>query len=796
MRKLNFLLLLLIARQQIHAQSFYQEYHEPFPLDISANANTNGSTNSSTNSSKNVRSIAISADDDIYIATETGVYRKPKGSATWTALPFSDVDAGPAYAVAIAQDSALWIGNWKGLFQWKNGQLRSVTGPDGPISVLCPEGEGGYAAGPNGIWRYNGQTAIKQAYPVARSVRYAIPEREGGLWIASDVGLYHVTKEGTNYYYKTDLLISAALKGLATDAQGNLWAAGLGGVSIINEYSSIHNKNIGEKNIGKKSTNIKSINIKNIGIIDKGSATTHQNIATFNQNISIKKQLRPADGLPSVFVNCVKRSPDNSMWVGTKTGIARFNPDGTHSLRFSRRWLLADQVNDIAFDHEGNAWIATAGGVSAIKKKRMTLAEKQHYYYGVLMRRHIREPWIAGQCHLPVAGDTTRWQPEDDDNDGEYTGNYLAMESFRYAATNDPDAKEKAKKAFHFLKLEQDITGGDGYFARTIVPIQWKDSVHDSNRTYDARQLAEEQVDDPRFKPVSIRWHPSADGKWLWKGDASSDEWCGHMMGYFFYYELAADEAERAQLRQHVAKLVDHLIAHRFDMMDVDGTHTRWGVWSPELLNHDPDWMPDRAENSMELLAFLKLAYYMTHDEQYQQHYLTLIHKEHYLENMAAIPAQNPAWFIYFDVTMQAYLYPILLHCEKDPKLKAFYENHLDAFMARRKADHNPLINFLYCYAGSKRIEQQTSLDFLKDTPLDLVDWHIDHTIREDVQLVRTPMLDQIQVSRLQPPSTRATVRWDANPWEAVSGSPYTEKEPVFWLLPYWIGRYLKMIPQ
>jgi hypothetical protein len=484
------------------------------------------------------------------------------------------------------------------------------------------------------------------------------------------------------------------------------------------------------------------------------------------------------------------------MWVGTNTGVVRFKADGTHSLRFSRRWLLDNKVNDIAFDHDGNAWVATAGGVSAIKTKRMTLAEKQDYYYGILMRRHIREPWIAGQCHLTVAGDTTSWHPEDDDNDGEYTGNYLAMESFRYAATGDSDAREKAKKAFHFLKLEQDITGGDGYFARSIVPVAWKDNIHDGNRTYTGQELAESAVEDPRFKPVEIRWHPSADGKWLWKGDASSDEWCGHMMGYYFYYEFAADEAEKMLLKQHLAALADHLIAHDYTMTDVDGTHTHWAVWSPDLLNHDPEWMPDRGENSMELLAFLKLAYYITEDEKYQQHYLDLIHKEHYLENMATIPGQNPAWFIYFDVTMQAYLYPILLHCEKDPTLLAFYQHHMDAFMARRANDHNPLINFLYCYARNKKAQQQASLDFLRDTPLDLVDWHIDHTIREDVRLVRSVMLDQVQVSELQPPSMRATVRWDANPWEAVSGSPNTEREPVFWLLPYWMGRYLKMIPE
>ncbi|MEO6357940.1 MAG: hypothetical protein ABIU77_17070, partial [Ferruginibacter sp.] len=333
-----------------------------------------------------------------------------------------------------------------------------------------------------------------------------------------------------------------------------------------------------------------------------------------------------------------------------------------------------------------------------------------------------------------------------------------------------------------------------GYFARTMVPVEWADRVHDANHIYTEKEKAEELVQEPRFKPVQTRWHPSADGKWLWKGDASSDEWCGHMMGYYFYYELAASEAEREVVRRHVALLVDHLIAHDFAMMDIDGKHTRWSVWSPQLLNKDPEWSPDRSLNSMELLAFLKLAYYCTKDEKYQQHYLRLVNEEHYLDNMAAIMDQNPAWFIYYDVTMQAYLYPILLHCEKDPRLLAFYQQHIDKWMQRREGDKNPLINFLYSYARNKNTGLKASIDFLVDTPLDLVEWTIDHTKREDVQIVHRPVLNELQVSELQPASIRNTVRWDNNPWAARGGSPATEKEPVFWLYPYWMGRYLKMI--
>ncbi|WP_080055484.1 ligand-binding sensor domain-containing protein [Spirosoma aerolatum] len=711
-------------------QAFEQEYHEAYPLVV------NGQ-------SVAVRRITVDSQSTIWIASAAGVFMKSAAQPNWVSLPFP-TEQGPAYAVAVDQQSTVWLGMWNGLFRYRDQQLERLDGPVGPISELCAAPEGVYALGPAGVWLINKQGCQKKSYSLPRSIRRVISDRQGRLWVATDVGLYHIDDTQTRIFQRPDELLSASVRGIALDQQRNVWVGGLGGVTVLGQ--------------------------------DKPMQT-----------------LEPKQGIPSSYVNCVSQAPDGRMWVGTDVGVVRYSPDGSHSLRFTRRWLLDDRVEDVAFDAQGTAWVATAGGVSAIRRRSMTLAQKQDYFYDVLMKRHIRLPWIAGQCRLKQPGDISTWEPDDDDNDGEYTGNYLAMEAFRYAATHDPDAKANAKKAFNFLKLLQEVTGTDGFFARTIVPANWT-HVDDTNRTYTPQEQADELVKEPRFKPVEVRWRKSKDGKWLWKGDTSSDEVCGHMMGYYFYYELVADEAEKAVVRAHVARLVDHLIAHNFTLTDIDGKPTRWGVWSPDMLNRNPDWAPDRAQNSMELLAFLKLAYYMTGKPVYEQHYRNLIDKEGYLDNMARIKDQNPAWFIYFDVMLAAYVYPILVRCEQDPKLRAFYEAHMDQWLQQRKGDKNPLINFLYCYSRNKSVELASSVEFLVDTPLDLVNWTVDHTKREDVRIIRTPVLDEWQVSELPPASIRTVVRWDKNPWAAVNGTPDIEREPVFWLLPYWMGRYLKMI--
>ncbi len=731
-----FVCLLIISKSDAQQNdftdtTFWQEYHIAYPTGSDVKE-------------KEIRSIVADRAGNIWIATAAGVFVKKVNESTW-GHPFTETDRGPAFAVLVDAEGAVWMGVWNGVYKLKNNILQRVKGTDGPISVMCTSREGVYVAGPKGIWLCNDDQVVEKPYSIARSLRKIISDNDKGIWVASDVGLYHCTDGGTKHFVDTSFLLTAYIKGLSIGANNTLWAGGLGGVTILDKE-------------------IKS------------------------------RVLTPKDGCPSLYINCINKDADGTMWVGTDVGIVRFLNDGSHSLRFSNRWLADDHVKDIAFDANGTAWIATANGVSAIFKRKMTLSSKQDYFYDVMMKRHIRAPWTVGACHLNIPGDLNTWQAEDDDNDGEFTGNYLAMESFRYATTKSTDAKEKAKKAFAFLKMQEEITGGDGYFARAMVPVEWADRVHDNNRTYSAKELADEMVKEPRFKPVEQRWRKSNDGKWLWKGDASSDEWCGHMLGYFYYYELAADELEKVKIRAHVSKLIDHIITNNYNMMDIDGTHTRWSVWSPASLNQDPEWQPDQAQNSMELLAFLKLAYYITNNQKYQDHYLKLINQEHYLQNMDKVIKQNPAWFIYYDISLQVYLYPIFMQCEKNPELLAFYRRHLERFMDRRRGDENPLINFLYCYATKTKAELPASIEFLKDTPLDLIDWHIDHTKRADVVIVNEPVFDDIQVKQLPPASIRATVRWDKNPWLAKSGSADTEKEPVFWLLPYWMGRYLKMI--
>lgn len=708
--------------------AFVQESHIPYRISNQPGDN-------------NIRSIAVDHESNIWIATQNGVFYKKSESREWEPI-ISGNDRGPAYSVAVNSAGEVLLGTWNGLYIFSKNQLKKADNVIPPVSVI--DALGSYAMGPNGMWHYDGAKWNQQNYNLPRSLRDAIADNQGNLWVATDVGLYKCRNGKTKLYQDTSQLISCYVKTVSLDQSGRIWAGVMGGVSVRDSSHLI-------------------------------------------------KNLTPLQGIPSISINCIRRSNDGTMWVGTDVGVVRYSPDGSHSLLFSRRWLTDNKVTSIDFDKENTAWIGTANGVSAIKKQMMTLEEKEKNFYGQLMKRHIRPPWTCGVLRLEIPGDTSSWRYSDDDNDGEYTGGYLAMESFRYAVTKDPDAKIKARKAFDFLRYLQTVTGTDGFFARSIVPVSWT-KVNDANRTYDEKQLADELVRDPRYKPVAERWRKSKDGKWLWKGDTSSDEMDGHMMGYFFYYEFAADEEEKSLIRNHVSRIMDYLIKNNYNFIDIDGTHTHWAVWSPDQLNRDPDWASERSINSLELLAYLKFAGHITGNVKYEIEYQRLIKDEDYLENVSRLISKNPAWQIYFDRTMEGYLFPILLRYETDPKLHEFYSQLIDKWMAGQPAGENLINNLTYAIATGKTVNVSQTIEFLRDAPLDLVDWPIDHTLREDVHIVRSPILEEIQISELPPASIRSTVRWDKNPWAAVQGDPSQEREPVFWLWPYWMARYLNII--
>ncbi len=674
-----------------------------------------------------------------FCGTKTGFYQHDFEKNIWTNL-FESANKGPVFDLFISSKGTLLIGSWNGIYELSQKELTKVENIHSPIAAIAELNGVIHAYGPDGQWKCSNEEWSFTELPISKNIR-SVKQYNNKLWIATGIGLYRYN--GASYALIQDKkeLLSADIRDMAYVGNNKFWIGGLGGITVHSEGKRINH-------------------------------------------------YTPRKGLPSASVNVVESSPDGKIWVGTDKGVARFY-NGSWSVRRSKRWLLDDKVNDIIFDDEGNALIATDKGISIIKQNLMTLKEKSDEILDKCYSRHVREPYLVEKCLLSEPGDLSSWQPLENDNDGQYTGMYLAMESYRYADTGDPEAKENADKAYAAMKFLQTVTSTNGFVARSVIPSTWK-NIEEKNRRITDQDWASERVGDPRAKRTrATLWRKSQNGKWWWKGDTSSDEITGHMYGYFLYYDLVANDEEKTDIREHIRKIVDYIIDSGFVLKDIDGTHTRWAVWSPEKLNDDPDWKADRGINSVEILSFLKLAYYVSGEERYQDEYLKLIHEHGYAENTKTAKSLNPSWRTHIDDELLALAYPCLLLKEDDPYLKNIYRESLDRWYHAVENDQSSFFNFIYGMCTDENPNLDQSIHFLQDAPLDLIHWRVNNSGREDVRFTRYPEIEEIQTARLLPPSERGVVRWDDNPWIADQGHyGKVESSGVFWLLPYWMGRY------
>ena len=530
-----------------------------------------------------------------------------------------------------------------------------------------------------------------------------------------------------------------------------------------------------------------------------------------------------ADGLPYDDFTTIAVGENGVIWIGTHKGAIRFD-GSTWEYRQGPRWLPDDDVRAIAVQPNGSAWFDTPKGVGLIERRPMTLAEKAKFFEDEIDRRHRRTQYgYVLDVKLKRPGDASEWTQHDSDNDGLWTGMYGAGECFAYAATGDPSAKKRATAAFEALRFLGTVTQGGphpappGFVARAVLPTSGPDPNKSDSRQRDERKRRE----DGLWKTISPRWPVSADGKWYWKTDTSSDELDGHFFFYALYYDLVAStEAEKRAVREQVSAIADHLIAHNFRLVDHDGQPTRWGVFNPESLNRDPNWWSERSLNSLSILAYLKIAEHVTGATKYREAYRNLIDRHSYDANVL-IPKTNagPGSGNQSDDEMAVMGFYNLVRYETDPVLLSKYTLAFSNYWTMERPELNPLFNFLYAGVnmgkhfsdafGRRDLSPkgewlEESIDTLKRYPLDRVSWRLTNSHRKDIVPLQrykregeSTGLGYRNNGKVLPIDERFVDKWNHDPWQLDQGRDGTElADGASFLLPYYLGLYHKFIQE
>lgn len=526
------------------------------------------------------------------------------------------------------------------------------------------------------------------------------------------------------------------------------------------------------------------------------------------------------DGLPWNDFTCVAAGPDGAVWFGTRRGAIRWDGKEFH-YRQGPRWLPDDDVRGIAVEPDGSAWFATARGVGRIERRAMTLAAKAEFYEAELERVIKRTPFgYTAEVGLSRTGDRASAVQHDSDNDGLWTAMYGAGECFAYAATGDPRARQRATQAFAALKFLQDVTqGGEhpaprGFVARTIRPVTWPDP----NRGRLEQDLAQ-QKNDVLWKAHQPRWPRSADGKWYWKSDTSSDELDGHYFFYPLYHDLVAQTPEEKEsVRRVVRDLTDHLIQHGFTLTDHDGKPTRWGMYAPETLNRDSRWWAERGLNSLSMLAYLAVAEHVTGDAHYGAVARELIDRHGFAQNLLFPKVQaGPGSGNQSDDEMAFMCFYSLLRYSRDEALRNTVRTAFYAYWQNEAAELNPFFNFAYAAVADGQVMRnlwgefpvspragwhEESIATLRGFPLDRVNWPLRNSHRLDV--VRLPDGQAIDFyepgnagrghrvnGRVLPVENRHFNHWNTDPWKLDEGGAGNSLgSGTVFLLPYYMGLY------
>jgi len=476
------------------------------------------------------------------------------------------------------------------------------------------------------------------------------------------------------------------------------------------------------------------------------------------------------DGLPVEHITALAIDRDDNIWIGTPEGAILYRPyhEGRKCFyRAGKRYLINDHVLDVALAPEGMpVYFKTEAGLSRIDAVRRTLKEKADIIEKRLNERHRRLGLVAA-CVLNDAENPTSYKIYDNDNDGLWTAYHVVAMSLAYGATGNVEYLKSARKGMHALVMLQNASGIPGLVARSVVPISEK---------------------------KSAQWRPTPDGKMLWKSDTSSDEIDGHFFAFYAYWQHIArfDPKESALIRKQVKTVMDYIVDNNYQLIDWDGERTTWGFWNPENLNDNPEHYLESGLNSAQILSFLKVAFYITGDKKYQEHYSRLISEHGYLANVLLEKKVFPDENNHSDNQLAfVALYP-LLQLEHEPKVRRALQQAVRRHYKVISNDGSAFFYFVAATIDPDFVDIKSAVTNLRQIPTDRRQWKMINSNRADI--VWAPRLSRFgrpQLLYVLPADERNFAKWNSNPYYPDGGGDgRREDDGASWLLAYWMGRY------
>ena len=474
------------------------------------------------------------------------------------------------------------------------------------------------------------------------------------------------------------------------------------------------------------------------------------------------------EGLCYEDTTCVAKGFDHDYWVGTAKGAIRAI-DGEYQYFGIGRWLPDGKVNAIAAGKRA-VYIATDGGLSIITYLPYTLQKKAAWYKAQMKAWNMIRLGTVTGLRRNDDGTYTRFIG---DNDIGFTCHYLDGLCFEYAATRDPAVRAEAVDIFKTVKWSEEITGIKGYPARAI---------------YAVGEEAQKTEWGSAGRPAE--YHETEDGKWVWKGDTSSDEIVAQYFTVSLFHDLVAEGVEKDAANEHLKRMTDHIIDNSWALMDVDGKPTVWAQWNPEFI-YSPLHLDERGLNSLQALSFVAVAKALFPSGKYTEAEAQLVELG-YVENLLRQKRTFPH-YTRFDDRLAFLAYYPLLRYEADPAIRAAAMRSLQRSWEIKRIEKQTWFNFIYGALTGNECETAQAVDHLRLYPLDTFSYPYENSHRSDL---RNPAdyINYLESWRPLTPRDVGWQRWNRSFQQVDGGGGMNIQDPSGWLDAYWMGRYHGMI--
>ncbi len=199
------------------------------------------------------------------------------------------------------------------------------------------------------------------------NVNAIFQDREGTIWIGTDIGLNQYRGERFQIYDEGDQIINNLVWTTLCDKDGSIWLGTNEGVSKITfSYSAINKKeNHTIQNYSTKDG--LSSNVILSSFEDKEGniwfGTGFGGVCKFNKATNRFESYTKENGLAGDVVYAISDDNKGDLWFGTKEGASKFDP----VTKTFRNYSIADglggnNVYRIFKDSKGNLWFGALGG--------------------------------------------------------------------------------------------------------------------------------------------------------------------------------------------------------------------------------------------------------------------------------------------------------------------------------------------------------------------------------------------------------------------------------------------------